>query len=95
MKRKILAALAVLAAIVTLSSACFDDLDSSIPYCDETNNWADLPTTVCDESTNLCICPTKGDIYCYKPGKCVPYDVCTPPPPCDPGDAGAPDGDGG
>jgi uncharacterized membrane protein YgcG len=52
-------------------------------YCDETNNCADVPTTICQASTNTCECPTVGHIWCFKYSKCIPEAECFQ-------DAGAP-----
>lgn len=94
--KKYLLAFALLSLLfVLLFGACSDPSEGYIYWCDETNNCADVPTTVCSEH-NTCLCPKENYIFCYRFNACVPLDVCSPPPPCTPldaGDAGTPDGD--
>ena len=95
MRRNILAALVALGALAPLFSACFEGLDTALYYCDENGQCPDLPTTVCHEEHNLCVCPKPGHLFCDRTGVCELREVCHPPP-ChtsDAGDADAPDGD--
>jgi len=61
-------------------------------HCDETNNCADLPTTVCEPEYNLCVCPGPDRTFCHAFRECVPISECHPDagPVCDAGN-----GDGG
>jgi hypothetical protein len=85
------AAFAVLSAGLATMTAC--DFDEGIPYrCSNTNNCADLPTTVCGEESGFCICTKAGHIFCDRYNMCVLETVCYPdagPPPCDAGTSGA------
>jgi hypothetical protein len=71
------------------AAACGDRSGEVLFYCDEWDNCADLPTTICSDR-GICVCPNYNDIFCGE--KCVPYEVCYPPPECNTDDAGAPDG---
>jgi len=71
-------------------------------YCDETNNCADVPTTVCVTEENRCRCPTAGHLYCYMYSRCTTEAECFPEAgaPCDAGTStddggGVGGGDGG
>lgn len=60
-------------------------------HCDETNNCADFPTTVCREEYNLCVCPKPNHTFCEKFRSCVPIEECHPDagPVCNCGGGGA------
>jgi hypothetical protein len=88
--RKYTKALVLLPMVLAIFSACENPLDPGILWCDEHNNCADFPTTICSEH-NTCICPKDNYIFCLEFQECVPLDVCHPPPPCNPTDAGAPE----
>jgi hypothetical protein len=82
--------LGVLAMVVSGMAAptCYWYEHPGIYYCDETNNCADVPTTICQAETNTCECPTAGHIWCFKHSKCIPEAECF-------AEAGAPCHDGG
>lgn len=83
-------ALALLSTFFALlPAACGDRSGEVLFYCDEWDTCADLPTTICSDR-GICVCPNYNDIFCGE--KCVPYEVCYPPPECTTDDAGAPDG---
>ncbi len=84
--RLLVALVAVLIGVPT----CYSYEYPGVYYCDETNNCADVPTTVCVTEENRCRCPTTGHIFCYKFQECIPEAECF-------AEAGAPcqDGSGG
>ena len=81
-------------------STCYSYEYPGVYYCDETNNCADVPTTVCVTEENRCRCPTAGNLYCYKYSRCTTEAECFPEAgaPCDAGTStggGGGGGDGG
>ena len=73
--RRLLAML-ILATAALIVSNCLAYQYPGVYYCDETNNCADVPTTVCVTEENRCRCPTPGHIYCVKFTKCIPEAEC-------------------
>jgi len=56
-------------------------------HCDETNNCADVPTTICRPEYNVCVCESNKLVYCPEFVACVPLAQCFPDagPVCDAG----------
>lgn len=91
--RRYIAALAFLLMLFALLvGACENPISEAIFWCDEHNNCADLPGTVCNDR-DACVCAKADEYFCFRLNVCATEDVCFPPPPCDPSDAGDPDSD--
>jgi uncharacterized membrane protein YgcG len=90
-----LRALVVLTAGLAAPTCDLPDYPSRY-WCDETHNCADVPTTVCLEEHNFCVCPDPSHVYCPAFVSCVPDAQCFPEdhPECGAGD-GSVDGGGG
>jgi len=72
---RLLGVLVMVVAGLTASTCSWYE-HPGVYYCDETNNCADVPTTVCVTEENRCRCPTTGHIFCYKFQKCIPEAEC-------------------
>jgi len=90
---RFLGALVVVTAGLTASTCDWYE-HPGVYYCDETNNCADVPTTVCVTKENRCRCPNPDHLYCYNRSKCMTEAECFPDmdPVCGVGGGG---GDGG
>jgi len=76
---------------------CLEYQYPGLYYCDETNNCADVPTTICQADINECLCPSTDHLWCYKHRRCMPEEECFPEAgaPCDAGGGGEGGGVGG
>jgi hypothetical protein len=98
-RRSLSRPLSVLAVLTVglVASTCSWYEHPGIYYCDETNNCADVPTTVCITETNRCKCPNPDHLYCFAYSKCMTDAECFPDAgsECDAGGSGGGNGSGG
>lgn len=63
-------------AIGVGAPTCWLETPPGLYRCNETNNCADVPTTVCRVEENRCVCTVCGHVFCPEVNKCIPIEAC-------------------
>jgi uncharacterized membrane protein YgcG len=65
-----------IAVVAVGAPTCWLETPPGLWRCNETNNCADVPTTVCRVEENRCTCTVCGHVFCPEHNKCIPIEDC-------------------